>query len=187
MNERMKQIAIEWLRTNYDRLSERDQRVIQHIADRKHISRNTNIEFSDQLTFGQRLADRVASSGGSWSFILLFCAVLVSWVVINTFILARYHEAFDSYPYILLNLVLSMLAALQAPIIMMSQNRQSARDRLEATHDYEVNLKAELEILGLHEKLDALRERQWEELVRLQHEQLRLLTQLLNERSKGER
>ncbi len=183
MNKHLKKIAMEWLRTNFDRLSERDQRVIQHIAEHRHISRNTNVEFSDQLTFGQRLADRVASFGGSWRFIVLFGALLISWVVINSVFLAQHHEAFDPYPYILLNLFLSMLAALQAPVIMMSQNRQAAKDRLEAAHDYEVNLKAELEILGLHEKLDGLREQQWMELLAMQQEQIRLLTQLLNERA----
>jgi uncharacterized membrane protein len=185
MNNHLRDIAIKWLRTNFDHLSERDQRVIQHIAERKHISRNTNREFGDQLTFGQRLADRVALFGGSWSFILLFGGTLAAWVVLNSFILAKRGEAFDPYPYILLNLFLSALAALQAPVIMMSQNRQAAKDRLDASHDYEVNLKAELEILGLHEKLDGLREQQWKELLLMQQEQIRLLTQLLNERSRG--
>ena len=113
--------------------------------------------FADRLTIGQQLADKVAAFGGSWTFILCFLLVLVAWVVLNTDILARWHEAFDPYPYILLNLFLSMVAALQAPVIMMSQNRQAAKDRLQARHDYEVNLRAELEIAALHDKLDALR------------------------------
>jgi uncharacterized membrane protein len=129
------------------------------------------------------VADRVVGFGGSWTFISLFCGVLVAWVVLNSFILARWGGAFDPYPYILLNLVLSMLAALQAPIIMLSQNRQAAKDRLDAAHDYEVNLKAELEVRALHEKVDCLRGQQWGELIELQQEQIRLLTQILTERS----
>src|SRR5690606_6651438 len=95
------------------------------------------------LTFGARLADRMASFGGSWTFILSFLAILAAWIVLNSFILQSRNRAFDPYPYILLNLFLSMIASLQAPIIMMSQNRQACRDRLDASHDYEVNLRAE--------------------------------------------
>ena len=131
--------------------------------------------------FLQRLADRIAEFGGSWTFILIFCALLLAWVALNSFILAKRSEAFDPYPYILLNLFLSMLAALQAPIIMMSQNRQAQKDRLAAAHDYEVNLKAELEIRHLHEKLDELREQKWAELIAIQQEQIQLLTRLLDE------
>jgi uncharacterized membrane protein len=129
----------------------------------------------------QRLADRVAAFGGSWTFIIIFAAILLAWVLLNTLILARYRASFDPYPYILLNLFLSMLAAVQAPVILMSQNRQGVKDRLDAAHDYEVNLKAELEILNLHEKLDELREMKWSELITMQQEQLRLLTRLINE------
>ena len=153
--------------------------VVEHLLARAHVSRDTNRAFDDDRTIGQRVADRVAAFGGSWTFIGLFAAVLVGWVVLNSIVLARRGDPFDPYPYILLNLFLSMIAAIQAPIIMMSQNRQAARDRLEAAHDYEVNLKAELEILSLHEKLDALRDAQWRELVAMQQEQIRLLTELL--------
>ena len=145
------------------------------------ISRNINHEFDQTSTFGQRLADHVASFGGSWPFIIMFGVVLVCWIILNSFILAQAHKVFDPYPYILLNLILSMLAALQAPVIMMSQNRQAAKDRLDATHDYEVNLKAELEIIALHEKLDILREQQWQELLKLQQEQIRLLQNVLEQ------
>ncbi len=123
---------------------------------RKHIVRNVNVEEEERKTFGQRIADRVAAFGGSWTFILGFLAMIVVWMIINTAILRS--KAFDAYPYILLNLVLSCLAALQAPVIMMSQNRQSAKDRLQADSDYEVNLKAELEIANLHKKIDLLYE-----------------------------
>ena len=150
-----------------------------HRVTHATVARDTNQEFDGQLTFGQRLADKVAAFGGSWTFIVLFVAVLIAWVVLNSVILARRHQAFDPYPYILLNLFLSMTAAVQAPVIMMSQNRQAAKDRLDAAHDYEVNLKAEMEINHLHEKLDDLREQRWEELIALQQEQIALLRDLL--------
>jgi uncharacterized membrane protein len=162
-------------------LPEPEHRVVQHFDERRHISRDINLEFEKNLTLGQRLADRVAAFGGSWTFIIIFAAILLVWVLLNTLILARHNASFDPYPYILLNLFLSMLAAAQAPVILMSQNRQGVRDRLDAAHDYEVNLKAELEILSLHEKIDELREMKWVELITMQQEQLRLLTQLMRE------
>ena len=183
MHGHSQEMAQKFLHRSFEELSEREQRILQHVAQRLHISRDANQAFDAHLTFGQRLADRVAAFGGSWTFILLFGAILLAWVVLNSWVLARRGEVFDPYPYILLNLVLSMLAALQAPIIMMSQNRQAAKDRLDAAHDYEVNLKAELEIRTLHDKLDHLREHQWAELVAMQQEQLRLLTQLVQERT----
>ncbi|NJC96401.1 MAG: hypothetical protein C3F07_08440 [Anaerolineales bacterium] len=166
-------------------LTKREQEMIRRIIQRSHVTRNTNREFDEQLTFGQRLADRVASFGGSWTFIMIFASILLSWVILNSFILARYNKTFDPYPYILLNLFLSMLASIQAPIIMMSQNRQAAKDRLDAAHDYEINLKAELEIASLHAKMDELREKQWSELVAMQQEQIILLTKLLEKKNAG--
>jgi uncharacterized membrane protein len=124
----------------------------------------------------------VAAFGGSWTFIGIFASVLIAWIVLNSVILAKAHSAFDPYPYILLNLFLSMIAAIQAPVIMMSQNRQAAKDRLDAAHDYEINLKAELEIAHLHQKMDELREKQWTELVAMQQKQIRMLTKLLEEK-----
>lgn len=115
----------------------------------------TNKAFVNQLSFGGRLADSIARIGGSWTFIISFLVFLFLWTVGNTLLLERH--AFDPYPYIFLNLVLSMLAAIQAPVIMMSQNRQAEHDRIDAEHDYEVNLKAEIEIMALHEKLDTMR------------------------------
>jgi len=168
------------------KLGESEQHVLQRLTQRLHVSRDTNRQFEQTLTFGQRLADGIAAFVGSWTFILIFVGLLVSWVVLNTFVFARVGKAFDLYPYILLNLFLSMIAALQAPLIMMSQNRQAANDRVDAAHDYEVNLKAELEILALHEKLDTLRERQWSELVAMQQEQIRLLTRLMSQKNAGE-
>jgi uncharacterized membrane protein len=161
---------------------ESEQRVIERLTQRLHVSRNAAELFEASLTFGQRLADRIAVFGGSWTFILLFLATLVAWVVTNSVVLARVGRPFDAYPYIFLNLILSMLAALQAPVIMMSQNRHAAKDRVAAAHDYEVNLKSELEILALHQKVDALREKQWAELLAMQQEQIRLLTTLLGTR-----
>src|ERR1044071_4040049 len=172
-------------KVSLDELPEVEHRVVQHLGERLPISRNINVEFEKKLTLGKQLADRVAAFGGSWTFIIIFAAILLSWVMLNTLILTRYSASFDSYPYILLNLFLSMLAAVQAPVILMSQNRQGVKDRLDAAHDYEVNLKAELEILSLHEKLDELREMKWAGLIEMQQEQIRLLTRLLTEREVG--
>lgn len=165
--------------TAYEAMDERTQKVARHVTERKHISKNTTLEQNESKNFGQRAADAVASFGGSWTFIMLFAATLIAWVVLNSVVLANYNKAFDPYPYILLNLFLSMLASIQAPIILMSQNRQSELDRLNAEHDYEVNLKAELEILLLHEKVDSLREGQWSELLDIQKEQLKFLKSLI--------
>jgi uncharacterized membrane protein len=174
-------LAKQLLYKDFDSLSPREQGVIERIAKGLHISRNVLKEQQEKLTWGQRLADQVASFGGSWPFILLFIAVLAAWIILNSFILIGRNRVFDPYPYILLNLVLSMLAALQAPVIMMSQNRHAEKDRIDAAHDYEVNLKAELEIMSLHHKLDALREVQWNELVAVQAEQTKILGQLMEE------
>ncbi len=171
-------ISIRFFRKSFEQLGNVEQNVIKTILEGVGISRNTNKVFSDQMTFGQRVADKVAAFGGSWTFILTFLAILISWIIINSFILAQ-TKVFDPYPYILLNLVLSMLAALQAPVIMMSQNRQAARDRLDATNDYQVNLKSELEILELHRKMDTLREEQWVHLVEIQNKQIEMLQKLL--------
>jgi uncharacterized membrane protein len=163
----------------WDRLTAPQRRAVARVLAQRGVTRDINREFADTRTFGERAADRIAAFGGSWPFIGLAFVMLAGWVVLNSVILARRGTAFDPFPYILLNLFLSMLAALQAPVIMMSQNRQAARDRLEAAHDYEVNLKAELEIQALHEKLDALRAHDWAALVEQQHEQIQLLQRLL--------
>jgi len=182
MKKNTREFAEKNFNDDFDALSEREKRVIEHFGSRKHISHDTNQEFETEQTFGQKIADRVAAFGGSWTFIIIFVGVLIVWVLLNSLVLARRNDAFDPYPYILLNLFLSMVAALQAPVILMSQNRQSVKDRLDAAHDYEVNLKAELEILSLHEKLDELREAKWKEMIQFQEEQIKLLTQLLKER-----
>ncbi len=178
MNEQVRRLAEQLLDTGFDKLSESERRVITRVPERSRISRDVSSSFDEKQTFGDRLADRVARFGGSWTFITLFLGTLVAWTFLNSIVLAWYSAAFDPYPYIFLNLMLSMLAALQAPVILMSQNRQAARDRLAAGHDYEVNLKAELEIMGLHEKLDRIRSQHLQELLRTQQEQIGLLTQL---------
>jgi len=134
---------------------------------RTGVARNLNEEEEDQMTFGERIADRVASFGGSWTFIIIFGTFLIFWIILNSFILGK--KEVDPYPYILLNLFLSMLAALQAPVIMMSQNRQSTKDRLKADLDYQINLKSELEVAQLHRKLDHLTERFEAATARVKH------------------
>lgn len=134
--------------------------------------------YDEQRTLGERLSDRVAAVGGSWTFIMLFGAVLVMWMILNSQMLTRMRLVFDPYPYIFLNILLSTLAAIQAPVIMMSQNRQADKDRLAAAHDYEVNLKAELEILQLHEKIDELCATQWDGLLQIQREQITALNEI---------
>ncbi len=177
------EIASKLLGTPYETLDERARKVAQHMAGRKPIARNLAKDFDAGATLGQRAADAVASFGGSWTFVGLFAAAMLVWVGLNGFLLANRGSTFDPYPYILLNLFLSMLAAIQAPVILMSQNRQAEKDRIGAEHDYEVNLKAELEIMLLHEKIDALREKQWEELLAIQTEQLKLLTAMVGKAS----
>jgi uncharacterized membrane protein len=147
------QLARQLLDSGVSGLSEREQRVILRIAKRLHVAQNVNSVLEERQTVGERLADRVAQLGGSWAFIAIFTGMLIAWVVVNTVVLARFGGGFDPYPFIFLNLILSMVAALQAPVILMSRNRQAARDRLAAGLDYEINLKAEVEIMALHDKL----------------------------------
>jgi uncharacterized membrane protein len=144
----------------------------EKIRRRERVSKNVHVIQQEQLTFGQRVSDKLADVAGSWTFIFAFCVTLGAWILLNTTALVHH---WDKYPYILLNLFLSMLAAIQAPVIMMSQNRQETRDRIRAEHDYEVNLKAEIEIQQLHQKLDELREKQWNDLLTIQKQQVDLL------------
>ncbi|MFL6196683.1 MAG: DUF1003 domain-containing protein [Thermoanaerobaculia bacterium] len=149
--------------------------VVEKMREHELISADTNVAFERGLTVGERLSDRVARFGGSWAFIVSFGVFLMVWMAINVAMLRR---AFDPYPFILLNLILSTVAALQAPIIMMSQNRQESKDRLRAEHDYRVNLKAELEIRLLNERVDALVNHQWQRLIEIQKIQLELMQEL---------
>jgi uncharacterized membrane protein len=175
-NDEIGQIASRWLGKTLESLGEDERNVLQRAVDRHPIAKNPNLAFDATQTFGERLADKVAAFGGSWTFIIIFGVVLVVWTLGN---LVLGKAAFDGYPFIFLNLMLSMLAAIQAPIIMMSQNRQSAKDRADAGHDYEVNLKAEIEIMGLHEKVDRMRTQQLEELLKSQQQQIDLLTRII--------
>jgi uncharacterized membrane protein len=156
MTSEIRYLAQQLLHAGLAPLSEREARVIARVAKRVHTARNVNREFEQRLTVGQRLADQVAAIGGSWGFILGFGVFLGLWVALNVIVLVE--TAFDPYPFVFLNLLLSMLAALQAPVIMMSQNRQAAKDRLAAALDYEVNVKAEISIAHLHDKIDQLQE-----------------------------
>ena len=185
MDKKIRDTAEKLFSSEYEKLTEQEKHVAHHICERTPISTNVDEDYSEQTTFGQRMADRVTDFGGSWTFLIIFLVVLVIWVILNAFILITFGSTFDPYPYIFLNLILSLIAAIQAPIILMSQNRQSYKDRLRAQHDYEVNLKAELEIAGLHEKIDSLKQEQWQELITIQQEQLRLLNLLARELTKN--
>lgn len=154
-------------------LTKLEQDVVQSLADHETLAENIEAEFVGHRTFGERLSDHLASFGGSWTFITIFFAILLAWMAFNIVIMEQ--ERFDPYPFILLNLVLSCLAAVQAPIIMMSQKRQEAKDRLRSENDYRVNLKAELEIRHLHEKIDHILTRQWERLAEIQQIQLEMM------------
>ncbi|MDH4239448.1 MAG: DUF1003 domain-containing protein [Phycisphaerae bacterium] len=157
-------------------LSAVEKSVLDSLAEQEVLARNINPEFERALTVGEQVADKVSSFGGSWRFIIIFGSVLVIWITVNSiFLLLR---PFDPFPFILLNLVLSCLAAVQAPIIMMSQNRQEAKDRLRAEHDYQVNLKAEIEIRQLHTKIDQLMNHSWQRLLEIQRVQIDLMEEL---------
>ena len=168
------------LREEKGELSELEREVVRSFQEHELLAQNLNAAFDRQLTLGEQLADRVAEFGGSWSFILCFGAVLAVWIAINT--IGLISQPFDPYPYILLNLLLSCLAAIQAPVILMSQNRQEAKDRLRAEHDYRVNLKAELEIRHLNAKLDLLLTHQWQQLLEIQQVQTDLIQELAERR-----
>jgi uncharacterized membrane protein len=159
------------------KVAEIEERVRKALSERQTVARDVEQEYQEKLTLGERVADLVAAFGGSWTFIFSFGGVMLAWMVINSRLLGA--GAFDPFPYILLNLALSTLAALQAPIIMMSQNRQASKDRARAEHEYEINLKAELEIGQIHRKLDELREARWPELVETQRRQLEALERVV--------
>lgn len=165
-------------------LSHLEEEVVRSLREQELVSSNINAEFQRRLTLGERLADRLAAFGGSWPFIAIFAAVLLGWVLLNGVVLVA--RPFDPYPFILLNLVLSCLAAIQAPVIMMSQNRQEAKDRLRGEHDYRVNLKAELEIRHLNAKVDQLLTHQWRRLLEIQQMQLQFMEELVRRPHRSE-
>ncbi len=171
---RLFSLAQHWLGREFDTLPENERRVVEKLAHRRAITRDPGA--GEDMDFGARMADRVARLGGSWGFLGGFALFMACWCGLN---LALGRGAFDPYPFIFLNLMLSMLAAIQAPVIMMSQNRQAEKDRRAATHDYEVNLKAELEIMALHDKLDRMRSDQMETLLKQQQAQIALLTETI--------
>jgi uncharacterized membrane protein len=152
----VEQLAVDLLGKTVDQLEAEEAKVLRHIQRAQRTSRDAGGIADADASFGERLSDRVAEVGGSWAFIIAFALVLAAWMLLNSQILPRIGAAFDPYPFIFLNLMLSTLAAIQAPIIMMSQNRQARKDRIAAAHDYEVNLRAELEIMRLHAKIDVL-------------------------------
>jgi uncharacterized membrane protein len=153
------------------RLNAMERHIIDRFIRRERVARDITAR---EMPLGDRVADKVAAFGGSWTFIGIAISIIVAWMLVNAIVV----KPFDTYPYILLNLVLSCLAALQAPIIMMSQNRQAAHDRLDAQHDYEINIKAELEIVALHTKLDEIRDQKWMELMSTLERQMELLSRV---------
>jgi uncharacterized membrane protein len=157
-------------------LSSLEDEVVRSLLEHEILSSNIEAELEQKWSFGERLADKIAAFGGSWAFLICFGIFLFIWIGVNSLVLLW--RPLDPYPFIFLNLILSCLAAIQAPIIMMSQNRQEAKDRIRSQHDYKVNLKAELEIRHLHEKVDHLLSHQWERLVQIQELQLELLSDL---------
>ena len=179
---RMKYIQ-KLLESEKGELTTLDHEVLESLQRHETLSSNVDAEFEQDLTLGAKMADKLATFGGSWTFLIIFASILFIWIGLNSFLLLK--KPFDPYPFILLNLVLSCLAAIQAPVIMMSQNRQEAKDRLRSQHDYQVNLKAELEIRHLHDKIDHLLSHQWERLVEIQQIQIDLLSELAHLRDKA--
>ena len=159
------------------KLGDFERSVVARVLGRAQEHPDPNAQFDNQMTFGQQAADRVAKFGGSWTFIGVFLTFMLIWMIVNSETKAHW----DPYPFILLNLVLSCLAALQAPVIMMSQNRQNQKDRLMAEHDYQVNMRSELEIGKLHARFDELRDQEWLKLVEMQQQQIRLLQDIITE------
>ncbi len=157
-------------------LSTYDKEVLDSITGKEILSKNINDEIDNKITLGERISDRIAEFGGSWIFISLFMSFLVIWMLINIIVLSTH--PFDPYPFILLNLILSCIAAIQAPIIMMSQNRQEAKDRLRSQHDYQVNLKAEIEIRQINDKIDHLLMQHGQKMLEIQQIQLELMEEI---------
>lgn len=158
------------------KLSHVEKQVVRSMKKHEILAENINQQFEKELTIGEKVSDKVAAFGGSWKFIITFISIMMVWIIINAFILIK--RPFDPYPFILLNLILSCLAALQAPIIMMSQNRQEDKDRMRSENDYKTNLKAELEIRHLNEKMDHLLSYQWQRLLEIQQLQLDMIEDL---------
>lgn len=176
------QYVQEVIKKDLGEINQLENDVISSLKEHELITENTEDQFDEHFSLGEKLSDQVARFGGSWKFIILFGGTIAVWVTINSIGLAR--QPFDPYPYILLNLVLSCIAAVQAPVIMMSQNRQEAKDRLRAEMDYKINLKAELEIRHLKAKLDQLSSHQWQRLLEIQELQTQLIKEIADSSKK---
>jgi uncharacterized membrane protein len=175
--------ARKYLAKELEKLSEDERDIVQRFINRGRTARNVAQEFEEHLTLGQRIADRVATTMGSWTFIIIQSTILLAWIILNV---VAYMNHWDPYPFILLNLGLSFQAAYAAPIIMMSQNRQADKDRMQTRNDYEVDLKAEMEIMQLHEKFNELRDSYWADLVRMQQQQIEMLERIISQNSKAQ-
>jgi uncharacterized membrane protein len=170
--------AKKFLAKELDKLAEDERNIVERFINRGRVARNVADEFEEHLSFGQRVADRVAETMGSWTFIIIQSTILLAWIVLNV---VAYIKVWDPYPFILLNLGLSFQAAYAAPIIMMSQNRQAEKDRMQTRNDYEVDMKAEMEIMQLHEKFNELRDSYWSDLVQMQQRQIEMLERLVSQ------
>ncbi|HMR90398.1 MAG TPA: DUF1003 domain-containing protein [Saprospiraceae bacterium] len=177
LNQFREKYISDYLSQELKAISNLEQTVLEKFKERTTISDKLEEDTSDTPSFGQRMADHVATFGGSWTFIIYFGLFLVLWISINVFVF--YNKGFDPYPFILLNLILSCIAAIQAPVIMMSQNRQEEKDRDRSKKDYMINLKAELEIKALHEKIDHLIIYQQEQLLEIQKVQIEMMNDIL--------
>lgn len=173
--------AKKFLAKELDKLTADERSIVERFIKRGRVARNVAQEFEERLSLGQRIADRVAEVMGSWTFIIIQSTILVAWIVLN---ITAWIKAWDLYPFILLNLGLSFQAAYAAPIIMMSQNRQAEKDRLQTKNDYEVDMKAEMEIMQLHDKFNDLRDNYWAELVEMQQRQIEMLERIVAENCK---
>ena len=170
--------ARKFLARELEKLTQDEREIVQRFINKGRIARNVAQEFEEHLSLGQRIADRVAETMGSWTFIIIQSTILLAWIVLNV---VAYMSHWDPYPFILLNLGLSFQAAYAAPIIMMSQNRQAEKDRMQTRNDYEVDMKAEMEIMQLHEKFNELRDSYWTDLVRMQQQQIEMLERLASQ------
>jgi uncharacterized membrane protein len=183
-NDRIEELLLE----DKGELSKLDREVLKSFEEHEILTENLNETLKKSLTTGEKLSDKIAKFGGSWKFIISFLSTIFIWMAFNAwFYIEGFYKPFDPYPYIFLNLILSCLAAIQAPIIMMSQNRQAERDRMKADHEYTTNLKAELEIRLLNAKLDQLMKKHWARLLEIQQMQIDLAEELLNGKNNNKR
>ena len=182
LNKYRKQYIQDVMEEEKGELNANDKQVFDSIVERDLISKNVEQDIDKKLTFGQRLSDNIAKFGGSWKFIIFFMSFLIIWMIINVVFLTI--RAFDPYPFILLNLILSCIAAIQAPVIMMSQNRQEEKDRMRSLHDYQVNLKAEVEIRLLHDKIDHLIVQHGQRMLEIQQIQVELMEEISSKMKK---